>query len=122
MTVDELECHLLELQAKNMETRGILRKLMLLYSGNGNIEKVECLREQFRALHYKESIGMKSSIFYCFVKGKKCDEAIEIYNEIRNTNPEFVLDDFKILDFCTLLVHNNRISELWAILREQKKA
>lgn len=39
MTVDELECHLLELKAKNLNIRGVLRKLLQLHCRFSNVDR-----------------------------------------------------------------------------------
>lgn len=121
MSLEELECHLLELQEKEMKTRGVLRKLIQLYSNMGNIERVKELRKQFLTSEYEESIGMKSSIFHTFIKGKDVKDALDIYKDIRKTNSTFILDDYKIIDFCAILVHNDQISEAWSIIKEEAK-
>lgn len=121
MTVEELECHLLELQDKNMNIRGVLRKLILLHSNLGNIDRVKALRKQCLEEGLEESIGMKSSIFHGFVKSEEIAASLELYKEIKKTQPNFILDDFKIIDFCTLLVKNGQISEAFTILKEEAK-
>lgn len=47
MNLDELEAHLIELQEKNMETRGVLRRLIQLHASKGNFERVRELRQLF---------------------------------------------------------------------------
>lgn len=48
MNLEELECHLIELREKNMETRGVLRKLIQLHASVGNVQRVTELRELLR--------------------------------------------------------------------------
>lgn len=40
MSVDELEGHLVELKEKGMNTRGVLRRLLLKYSPDRDDEKI----------------------------------------------------------------------------------
>lgn len=47
MSLQELEAHLIELQEKNMETRGVLRKIIQLHASKGNFERVRELRQLF---------------------------------------------------------------------------
>lgn len=121
MSIDDLECHLLELQEKKMKTRGVLRKLILLHSNLGNIERVKELRKQFLEMQYEESLGMKSSVLHAFIKQKCLEDALTIYKDIKEIDPNFFIDDFKILDLCTLLISNNQVSEAWIIIKGASK-
>lgn len=47
MNLEELEAHLIELKEKNMETRGVLRRLIQLHASKGNFERVRELRQLF---------------------------------------------------------------------------
>lgn len=40
MDLEELENHLTLLKSKNMNTRGTLRRLLIVHSGQGNIKRV----------------------------------------------------------------------------------
>uniref|UniRef100_A0AAR5QHY9 Pentacotripeptide-repeat region of PRORP domain-containing protein n=1 Tax=Dendroctonus ponderosae TaxID=77166 RepID=A0AAR5QHY9_DENPD len=119
MNLDELECHLIELREKNMEIRGVLRKLIQLHAGNGNVQRLKELRELFRQSGYTESAGMKSAIMHSYIVGEQLDEAINLYDELKLSHPDFKLDNNKIIDLVKLLVENNRFSEGVSIINEQ---
>lgn len=119
MSLEELECHLIELTEKKMNTRGLLRKLILLHSNVGNVERVNELRKQFLEAQYEETIGMKSSIFHSFTKAGKTEAALEMYQEIKENYSNFILDDFKVIDLCVLLVKNGCLSEAWTIIKKE---
>lgn len=117
MTIDELEYHLLELQAKDMETRGVLRKLIQLHANFGHLERVNELREQFLSAGYEETVGMKSSLMHNYIKAGQLEEALNIYNNIKLTNPHFKIDSFKVIDLATLLVKEEKYGEALDILK-----
>ncbi|KAH1027735.1 hypothetical protein HUJ05_001189 [Dendroctonus ponderosae] len=119
MNLDELECHLIELREKNMEIRGVLRKLIQLHAGNGKVQRVKELRELFRQSGYSESAGMKSAIMHSYIVGEQLDEAINLYDELKLSHPDFKLDNYKIIDLVKLLVENNRFNEGVSIINEQ---
>lgn len=119
MTIDELECHLLELQEKNMETRGILRRLIQQHANLGNLDRVNELRERFLSTGYEESIGMKSSLMHNYIKAGNLEKALNVYNEIKISDPHFKIDSFKVIDLATLLVKGEEYGEAMDILKTE---
>ncbi|XP_072390248.1 leucine-rich PPR motif-containing protein, mitochondrial [Diabrotica undecimpunctata] len=111
MSVEELECHLVELTEKGMETRGTLRKLIQMHVNLGNVTRVEELRKQFLAHGYEESVGMKSSLMHSFVVNGNTKAALNLYNEITTLHPDFRIDNYKSIDLATLLVKEGRLTE-----------
>lgn len=121
MNLDQLECHLLELESKNMETRGVLRKLIQLHANAGNHRRAGELREKFISHGYTESPGMKSSIMHNYVQSKDFPSALDIYQEIKLLHPHFKLDSFKIVNLAKLGVETGEVEEAIKILEEGAK-
>lgn len=121
MTVEQLECHLLELESKNMETRGILRKLIQVHNSAGNRERVAVLRKKFMSRGYNESPGMKSSIMQNYIQLKNLPAALDLYQEIKLLYPTFKLDSFKVIDLAALLVENGKTEDALDLLNEETK-
>lgn len=63
MNLEELEAHLIELQEKNMETRGVLRRLIQLHASKGNFERVRELRQLFIDSGYCGPYGFPAVIY-----------------------------------------------------------
>ncbi|XP_056647094.1 leucine-rich PPR motif-containing protein, mitochondrial [Diorhabda sublineata] len=120
MKVDELECHLVELMEKGLETRGTLRRLIQMHVNLGNISRVKELRKQFIDSGYEESLGMKSSLLYSFIKNDNLESALNVYEEIRTIDPKFHIDHFKLIDMAALLVRNGRCSEALNLIENIK--
>ncbi|XP_023011712.2 leucine-rich PPR motif-containing protein, mitochondrial isoform X1 [Leptinotarsa decemlineata] len=121
MTLEELECHLLELQEKNMETRGVLRRLIQLHSRLGNAQRAEQLRQIFSEAGYIETLGMKSSMMHSYINGGHLEPALDTFKEINKLDPNFNIDSFKLLDLATLLVKANRYSEAIEIVQPKNQ-
>lgn len=121
MTVEELECHLLELENKNMETRGVLRKLIQVHSSTGNHKRATELRNKFISLGYTESAGMKASVMYNYVQLKDLSAALDLYQEIKLLYPRFRMDNFKAVDLAALLVENGKTEDALDVLNEEAK-
>lgn len=121
MNVEQLECHLLELESKNMEIRGVLRKLIQLHSNEGNRNRVMELRNKFIACGYTETAGMKSAIMHNYIKLRNLPSALDLYQEIKMLHPNFNMDSFKTIDLATLLVENGKIEDALDVLNEEAK-
>lgn len=121
MNLEQLECHLLELENKNMETRGVLRKLIQMHSNTGNSKRVEELKKKIIEKGYEESPGMKSSRMHSFIQSRNVTAALDMYHEIKSLHPGFKLDNFKILDLATLLVSENKFEEAITLIKSESE-
>ncbi|KAF2901912.1 hypothetical protein ILUMI_04268 [Ignelater luminosus] len=121
MNVSELECHLIELQNKNMEVRGVLRRLIQEYARTGDEKKVNELRQKFSNAGYVETAGMKAALMYSYITNDNVDSALKIYDEVKKTSTSFFIDSFKVLDLATLLIKNNQFNKAIDILENETK-
>ncbi|KAL1506448.1 hypothetical protein ABEB36_005813 [Hypothenemus hampei] len=119
MNLDDLECHLIELQSKNMETRGVLRKLIQMHAKHGNTARVHELRDLFISSGYEESSGIKSAIMHNYVLGGHLQEALKIYNDLKINDSDFSLDSFKMIDLAKLSIENDKFDEGFSILKNE---
>ncbi|CAG9769248.1 unnamed protein product [Ceutorhynchus assimilis] len=117
--LDGLECHLIELQEKNMQTRGVLRKLIQMHAAKGNAQRAKELRKHFLDSGYEESAGIKSSIMHSYILGGQLDEAMELYREVKIKHSDFNMDSFKFIDLVKLLIDNDRFDEGFVILQTE---
>lgn len=119
MNLDELENHLIELSNKNMETRGILRKLIQMHCRLGNEHRVTELLQEFEKSEYDMSPGMKSSLLDLYLKCEKIDDALLQYKEIKDKYPHFTVDEFKIVDLARLMLINQKYDEAIKLIRNE---
>ncbi|KAK9878882.1 hypothetical protein WA026_003711 [Henosepilachna vigintioctopunctata] len=121
MNTEELECHLIELKAKAMETRGVLRKLIQKHTNEGNIERVKQLENELISNQYATSPGLRASLMHTYIKEENLSAALEIYHELKQNSPNFNVDGYKLIDLATLLVRNNRFDEAADLLTQGAK-
>lgn len=121
MSLDQLECHLTELESKQMETRGVLRKLIRAHNNAGNFNRLEELKQKLLAKGYHESPGMKSSRMHSLTQTGDLTQAMDLYDEIKVIHPEFKIDSFKVLDLATLMVSNECFEEAVNIINTESE-
>lgn len=64
---------------------------------------------------------MKAAIFDLHVKLGELDLAELMLADLGRTAPNFVLDEFKVIDFATLMVYRKKISQAFLLIQEQSK-
>ncbi|KAJ8735797.1 hypothetical protein PYW07_007417 [Mythimna separata] len=121
MNEENLRAHLSELEAKGMNTRGTLRRLLQQYCREGNLH---CARE-IAAKCQKEGVflsaGMKAAIFDLHVKLGELDLAEMALADLNKTSPNFTLDEYKVIDFATLMVYRKKVHQAFDLITEQSK-
>jgi hypothetical protein len=108
MSLEDLECHLVELDSKDLNRRGVLRRLIQEYCRQGKVEKALKAKEAFTAAGYEFSAGMLAMLFDLMVRVGNLDEAETSLRELNQLAPNFVLDEYKIIDYATLLILKHR--------------
>ncbi|XP_004930031.2 leucine-rich PPR motif-containing protein, mitochondrial isoform X1 [Bombyx mori] len=121
MNEASLKAHLSELEAKNMNTRGVLRRLLQQYCKEGNLKAAKEVAEKCQKEGVFLSAGMKASIFDLHVKLGELELAELTLADLNKTSPNFTLDEFKVIDFATLMVYRKRIKQATELLNEQSK-
>ncbi|GBP68087.1 Leucine-rich PPR motif-containing protein, mitochondrial [Eumeta japonica] len=121
MSEPNLRAHLTELEAKGMNTRGVLRQLLQQYSKEGNIAGTKEIVQRCQREEIFLSAGMRASIFDMYVKLGELDLAEESLAELTKTSPNFTLDEFKVIDFATLIVRRGKIDRAFGLITEQSK-
>lgn len=119
MNIEDLECHMVELVEKQMDTRGVIRRLIQEHSRLENHKRLLELREIYRNSGYIETAGMKGSIMNSFIVSEKLDEALNVYSDIKKEYPNFNIDSFKIIDLANLLVKNEQFNDAKDLLQKE---
>lgn len=99
----------MELKSKDLNRRGVLRRLIQEYCRQGQVEKVLVAKEEFEASGYEYSAGMLAMLFDVMVRFGNLDEAETSLRKLNVLAPDFILDEHKVLDFAMLLVSKNHI-------------
>lgn len=121
MSEENLRAHLAELEAKGMNTRGTLRRLLQQYCREGNLQAAREIAERCQKEGVFLSAGMKAAIFDLHVKLGELDMAEVALADLNKSSPNFTLDEYKIIDFATLMVYRKKINQAFDLINEQSK-
>uniref|UniRef100_A0A1A9WFX4 Pentatricopeptide repeat-containing protein-mitochondrial domain-containing protein n=1 Tax=Glossina brevipalpis TaxID=37001 RepID=A0A1A9WFX4_9MUSC len=121
MTLDELECHLVELEAKGMNTRGILRRMLQLSVRDNRLKRALELKQKCDHLKVHTSPGMLASITEMYVKLKDLNNAQQCLSKLQEDYPGFLVDEHKFIDYAALLVQNNQLTAAKTLLEDRAK-
>ncbi|XP_012272284.1 leucine-rich PPR motif-containing protein, mitochondrial [Orussus abietinus] len=119
MSIEDLECHLIELKSKNMNTRGVLRKLFLKYCNRDNVEKVENLLKELEAEKHSWSLGMKAAYINFCLNNNMIEKAVSSIKELQNCS-EFKLSGYKIINCAIKLIKGNKVAEAFEIVEQNR--
>ncbi|XP_052903438.1 leucine-rich PPR motif-containing protein, mitochondrial [Anopheles moucheti] len=122
MTYDELECHLVELEQKKLNTRGVLRRLLQLSVREGRYKRALELKQKCDQAKVDQSSGMLASIIELYTKVGDPQQAGRTLEQLRKQFPGFIVDEHKIIDYAALLVERGQLDGARKILRERATA
>ena len=118
MNLEELECHLIELKAKGMNTRGVLRKLLQKHCTKNDMKRVDEIKKEYDENGFLWTGGMYSNLLQLYAENDRIDEALEVYENLKEYWSSFIVDDFKILSLATALMRANRVEEAMDLIAE----
>lgn len=123
MNYDELESHLSELEGKQMNTRGVLRKVLQMAVKEKRYEKALQWKNKCDELSMDYSPGMVASCIELYTKLEKAAEAKEMWSTLETKYPNFTVDEHKAVDYANLLIALDQLEEARQILekRAQRK-
>ncbi|XP_050068399.1 leucine-rich PPR motif-containing protein, mitochondrial [Anopheles maculipalpis] len=119
MNYDELECHLVELEQKKLNTRGVLRRLLQLSVREGRYKRALELKQRCDQAKVDQSSGMLASIVELYTKVGDPVQAGRTLEQLRQQYPGFIVDEHKIIDYAALLVERGQLDGARKILRER---
>ncbi|XP_055388591.1 leucine-rich PPR motif-containing protein, mitochondrial isoform X2 [Condylostylus longicornis] len=119
MSLEQLECHLVELEQKKLNTRGVLRRLLQVYVRENQLEKALEIKAKCENLNVHNSPGMLASIFDLNIKLKNLSGAKNCLQNIRKKYPGFLVDEHKIIDLAALMVEKDKLDEAENLIIER---
>lgn len=122
MTLEQLECHLVELKSKGFNIRGVLRKLLMIHCKNNNLNRVEELRDEIKKSDMIMSPAMKAHLLDIYTKNENVDEVFFFLMDLQKNHPNFVIDSFKFINAATILVKHNKIEKTLEIINSNRNA
>ncbi|XP_076289312.1 leucine-rich PPR motif-containing protein, mitochondrial-like [Lasioglossum baleicum] len=121
MNMDQLRVHLQMLRSKGLNTRGCLRRLLMASCNANNVEEVNELVKEIKLNNIEFTAGMKVTLFDFYTRNEKMVDSLTELHEIQSMYPNFLIDNFKILNFVTLLVKERKIDEALDVIKECTK-
>uniref|UniRef100_A0A182IME0 Pentacotripeptide-repeat region of PRORP domain-containing protein n=1 Tax=Anopheles atroparvus TaxID=41427 RepID=A0A182IME0_ANOAO len=119
MTYDELECHLVELEQKKLNTRGVLRRLLQLCVREARYQRALELKAKCDQAKVEHSSGMLASLVELYTRVGDPERAGRTLEQLRKQFPGFIVDDHKIIDYAALLIDRGQLEGAKKILRER---
>ncbi|XP_035897350.1 leucine-rich PPR motif-containing protein, mitochondrial [Anopheles stephensi] len=119
MSYDELECHLVELEQKKLNTRGVLRRLLQLSVREGRYKRALELKQKCDQARVDQSSGMLASVVELYTKVGDPVQAGRTLEQLRKQFPGFIVDEHKIIDYAALLAERGQLDGARKILRER---
>lgn len=107
------------LEQKGEKANGLKRQLITMYCRNREIDKLEAFTTKLKDQNFTFSAGANAQILEMYVHFEKLDQAMKLYHEIISAQPDFAVDDFKIIRLASLLIKNNKFDEAIKILDTQ---
>ncbi|XP_043490324.1 leucine-rich PPR motif-containing protein, mitochondrial-like isoform X2 [Polistes fuscatus] len=120
MDLEQLHNHMIELKSKNMNIRGVTKKLLDQYCKRNDLKAAEKIKEEIISNNFDWSPGMRAGLFHLYVRNNLLDKAEAELNEIQTKYSEFKLDTSKILLYAISLVKNNRIEDAFNLINNIK--
>ncbi|KFB41413.1 hypothetical protein ZHAS_00008998 [Anopheles sinensis] len=119
MNYDELECHLVELEQKKLNTRGVLRRLLQLCVREGRHKRALELKQRCDQAKVEQSSGMLASLVELYTKVGDPEQAGRTLEQLKKQFPGFIVDDHKIIDYAALLIERGQLDGAKKVLRER---
>ncbi|XP_014609746.1 PREDICTED: leucine-rich PPR motif-containing protein, mitochondrial-like [Polistes canadensis] len=120
MDIEQLHNHMIELKFKNMNIRGVLKKLLDQYCKQNDLKAAEKIKEEIILNNFDWTPGMRAGLFHLYVRNNLLDKAEAELNEIQTKYSEFKLDTSKILLYAVSLVKNNRVEDAFNLINNVK--
>ncbi|XP_041975636.1 leucine-rich PPR motif-containing protein, mitochondrial [Aricia agestis] len=116
-----LESHLRELEAKGLNTRGVLRRLLQRHVRRADLPAARRVADKCRAEGVELSAGMRAAIVELHVRVGELDAAELALAELRRAAPNFTLDEHKLLDLAALAVRHHRLDDALRLLDDHAR-
>ncbi|KAL1415885.1 hypothetical protein MTO96_028484 [Rhipicephalus appendiculatus] len=120
MGIEELEAHLLELQSKGMNTRGALRRLLLLHCRFRHVERALAVAEQLRQDGCTFTGAMHAQLLDLFVSMGDLERARDHLKQVQEVDPSFRLDTHKLLGLAALEASRGHTDEALRLLEKDQ--
>lgn len=120
MDTGTIERLISRMEEKGENTKGLKRQLLVAAIRSRNIEKSEEIIEKLKAEGFILTSGVYAQLIDLYASADKLDQAIETLKTIRKTDPEFVLDEVKLVKIAQAFLNADRVDEAVKFLEENQ--
>lgn len=120
MDTDGIERIIARLEAKGENTKGMKRQLLVSAIRARDIVKTEEIVERLKAEGYILTSGVYAQLIELYSSADKLEEALSAFKKIRETDPDFKLDEVKTVKVAQAFVNADRFDEAIKFLVENK--
>lgn len=117
MSLEELECQLIELDSKKLNSRGVLRRILQMCVKEGKLERALEIKKICDSQKVNKSPGMLASILDLYIKTKNVESANRTLNQMKELFPGFPIDEHKLIDFASILIEAGNLEEAKKVLK-----
>ncbi|GAB6020657.1 hypothetical protein CHUAL_003327 [Chamberlinius hualienensis] len=118
MSVKELESKHEELKLKNVNAKGVMRRLLILYCRQKNVSKALEMKSELDALDFVYSPLVYAALMDVYTYNNDMEKALECKKLIYDADQSFRIDDHKILNLAALMIKMGKYDEAVKILTE----
>nr|CAD7259831.1 unnamed protein product [Timema shepardi] len=105
--------------SRGESSRGAKKQLLSLYIRNKDLENVEKVIQELDLDGFVWNGGLYAQLLDLYVHHEKLENALEVLQKLRSQEPDFPLNDYKVIRLASLLVKNDRFGEAIELLNKQ---
>ena len=99
-----------------MNTRGVLRLLLVAHARNRNVERAEQVKAELDANRFEYSGAMYAQLMEMYTAAGHLDKAMDIMAKAKSVDSAFSMDAYKVINLAALLVQKDKMTEAVALL------
>ena len=99
-----------------MNTRGVLRLLLVAHARNRNVERAEQVKAELDANRFEYSGAMYAQLMEMYTAAGHLDKAMDIMAKAKSVDSAFIMDAYKVINLAALLVQKDKMTEAVALL------
>lgn len=122
MSTESFERMIARLEEKGENTKGLKRQLLVSAIRSRDIAKTEEIVERLKAEGYTLTSGVYAQLIELYASADKVEESLTAYKKIRESDPDFVLDEVKTIKVAQAFINADRFDEAIRFLEDNKLA
>lgn len=122
-TTAQLEAQLVTMKNKgNQNVTRLQKQLLSAYIKDNNVNKLNSFLEELKSSDFELTTATLAQLFEFYCENDEIQRAEACREQIKEKSPEFVLNQYKLVNMAFALVRANRIDEAIQYLKDNKEA